>query len=666
MNYKIKLEKLNKIINPLEDKLLPVTISKIEDGLRKDNSDIKQKTDILSKIINRVLNYYPKEIEIDLRNIEESKGSIILTEENLIDLTAALFRQEEYIVGNIIGDAKIVKLLLDINLSKPDNIILEEDKKEELFNWQNVEESINHYIGFKNWSDPEFIYNHIKKLTFSGDKDKAFKEIISFADQNLWNDNNFLVELKDLYPNMLDQLPVEMYYRQSVFDFILANKDMHNAIEKCYLKLWNDREQLPDNNINSWSNKVYSITNKNRKDIAPILDQLKEKVFNNIDEALILIGQNSKYYAFFSEDVKYHSKMVNKIFNSKKPGGQFIEVNPFIDLPEKYKNDYSWVKDLLINYSDVLNLHTYKDSASMWHLTEYTKKDGMYACWHNDKNKVLDLINSVDHQDFGYFYLILPDFLKNDKDILQGFISKFSKVYAFFSEENKHTYIKDYIYIEKNKNELQNLINMEWVFKLNDRNVIVELIEKNVNRFMFKSTTPKKWRKDLELILAIKDDIAPLLEDKDIFKFLTKDEETILKILPKVPALYYKLPQIYKVNETIALQNLKYHNKIDNSLYLSREFCLKALSVKESCIIQIPAQFWNESSFLLSVCEKVDKGEYSKNLFKVAPVKIMQFFDNFNVKNDYASFLNKYIMNEKLKTNLNVSNVVKPIKKIKI
>ena len=121
MAFKVQLKKLIKIVNPFEHNIFKDIVISIEDIEAKLNTldifpqqgDTKEEK-IIKEIAYKVANYEPNEIKIRLPEMGEVVEEILLS--GVIDLCAAIYRQEDYIYVELISTPKMAKTLLGVDL----------------------------------------------------------------------------------------------------------------------------------------------------------------------------------------------------------------------------------------------------------------------------------------------------------------------------------------------------------------------------------------------------------------------------------------------------------------------------------------------------------------------------------------------------------------------
>jgi hypothetical protein len=129
MNYEVSLNKLKKLVDPFnssENENVQINKKEIKELL--DNADIfvspedNNYTKFLKSLAYEVANYQPQEITISLPEDGQFNRVEDIVTNGLVNLYAAIYLGKETCVANITGNEKVVKTLLGVNLSKPDNI----------------------------------------------------------------------------------------------------------------------------------------------------------------------------------------------------------------------------------------------------------------------------------------------------------------------------------------------------------------------------------------------------------------------------------------------------------------------------------------------------------------------------------------------------------------
>ena len=637
MNYNISVKKLAKLANPYnpDHQLFSESITKkeVETALAKNAifSNNSPKDKILADIAYRVSNYYPEEISIILdTGINISHG--------LIDLAAAIYRNEKTIVGMVEGDKPLVKALLGVDLGKPSNIVLPKEPTGEPFNWE-----INQSLLENTWGDPEFLLGKMSGL--KGERlEAAVIEIVELATPEIWSDPQFVEKLLNTHYNMVELLPKKAFEYPLVLDLIKNQpEDFLKAWDKSYKEQW--QEEVEQSDIpNTYQLKNEDINN-------PIIFKIKTEILSDkefIKKLLKSHNNGDKIYPYCTVEMQYDWDILETIYKSRRSDGtNKLYIYPEEYPPEEYTKDNNWTKEFLVRFGDVI-------------LSSDTSVTKLSKAWIENKQDVLEVVDQCPHKEIYYLYKILPPKLKDDAQVVQVFYKKSPSVFYDLSTDDKREYLVDFMSSGK-KFATKDI---PLVLEMDNRDLLVKLLAQNHYSWLESKDCPNKWKEDADLIIKSGSGLRWLLSDSKIMATLTKNTDILIQAVGEHEELYGRLSSEKCRIPEVALANIAAGRGADSALFNSKSFCLEALTKGTHITKNIPDQFWNSTEFLLTVCRGVDQDKISNDVFNKGPARVLKMFEAFSITDNYEKFINGYILNTKLNENL-TANATK-VKKNKI
>lgn len=670
MNYNIPLNKLEKLVNPFNDNTLEYKISEndikltINYGNIFPHDDDKNKDKLIKQIAYKVMNYEPEEILVNLsaENIGNSNGTII--ERGLVDLAAAIYRKEKNIVGIIQGDAEVVQKLLNVDINKPDNIELNKFTSQE-FNW----EAINGLID--NWSDPDFVANRIKSTYNSFKQGECYREVQHLIQDELWENVQFYKNLSKFHDTFINYMPKEALFSFALTDYVIERPNKLFALwksgyEKVWTALYEQEEQKKIAQV--YRNPTFEelVPEEYREAVKYNMEKIQTHIFDNKEKALILVNDQVRcgdFYHCFSNDIKYDFDILEILHKFEKESENFYKpnVNVIENLPLEYSNNFDWIKEFLTKYSALLSWNS---------LPQYYEKnsfDKLLSSWFDDKSKVIDIISSVhNNSDISYLYKVLPKDIKNDAEVIDKFLGKYPQIFEELTQSQKlavlPTCLDNYHFVTSNINIENNLI-----YQIDDKNTLLKIIKMNKTDWFFNKQS-EKWHADKDFLIEIAKKTHYVTTYSGTRKYIsTLSKEQHIEIVDANKDYYQELPFELRNDPEIALIYLrksKEVNRVVSQLYLSKDFCLKSLTLSDEVINKIPEQFWRQKDFALEYCKGLDSGMINKKTIISAPKYVSHLFDSANVTENYTGFMNSYLLNLKLKESLPEKTNKKNKKKI--
>lgn len=674
MNYEVSLNKLKKIVDPFntsENENPQVNKKQIKELL--DNTDIfinlddNNHTKFLKSLAYEVANYQPQEITISLSEDGQFNRVEDIITNGLINLYAAIYLGKDTCIANITGNEKVVKTLLGVNLSKPDNIEVPLATQIKPFLWE-----INEVVVENTWGDIDFILKKFEYV-FGDDFNEAFPEVLKHADPQVWDNYEFVMELasnyKDYFPS---SIPENFLEKDSIFQVIKSRPDFFKDYWGHHLEdLFTKFEPIIDEDGKLESSYYYG----QYKEAPSFLNRVKEELFTDVNYVKQILddfkgsrgGSSSKLYKRLPFEVQFDKDIINMIYQSQKLRyDDAIWIYPHYNIPESKKNDYEWVKNFILEHGEHLS----------WDRIEIPNKNyepshglqNLYGSWINNKELVIDMMGSVDPQKipaFNHIYNVLPTKIKNDKEIVSIFMEKYPQSYSLLNDKYQAQYVLNHI----EKSSKINLSN-ELIITFEDKEILKKIIEKGSVTWLATKGCPAKWKNDIELISAISfntpdNDLKYLLDDKKIVATILKIPELTDRVLEIVPTIYSWLPLDRRLDKEIALTVMRNNEAItvETALFANKEFCIEALQANYKTR-QIPDGFWNDQDFVLKVFKHVDERNISDNLIGLLPDRVQKLLTVFEVEKDYEKFFTRCFLNVNLHNNLETKSDTVKKKKI--
>jgi hypothetical protein len=632
MNYKVPLKKLVKILNPFEQHLVNYqVIDKPTVKSYLKNHDIfgdlpwsKEK-----HVAALIANYYPEEIVLNiLEQVSDPKEMLI---SGGYDLAAAIYRNEEYIVARISGDEKIIKKLLSVSLSKPDNVELPEKPEVIPFKWD-----INFNLKKESWGDIDFVISKLKENC---------EENIRFIDESLWHNPQFLKKLIREDKNIKGFIwSKELKTDDCLFDIIKSN---HHEFKDW----WNSTYQRWfDNEKSDGHYGTEKITPKQKN----IIQRIRNEIFSDPAYMLKLFeaeyswqSHRANYEKYIPVEVFFNEKIIDLVIKKKEEetAGKnnyskiFSYINHLECVPADLAHDNEWMRKFLTKYLKF---------QSGYHSDTIPKN--LYANWINDKDEVLKNLDSIKTSVFSRIYKHLPDNLKEDKEISEKFLDNFPFLLPKTPEKYRQDKKRILAYLNTCDHSLASEI-LDIIYQKKDKDLMKDVLRIDAN-LLFKKECPEELMFDIELV--------KIVAQNDRLSFLNKKQENILfgkkeyaiEIVKYSDYTYDKLLPELKLDHDIALQNIEYHGTCEIQLLANKQFSIEALKANQNITKHIPKQYWYEKDFVLAVCQAIDDEICSSEIFTMAPVEVKTFFDSYKVESNFTAFISKYLVQQKLTNEL--------------
>lgn len=669
-NYKIALEKLSKLINPFNDETSMffntqglierlITENKIfpDKSLSLEDQKIKQ-------LAYEISNYKEKEIVINLPIDGQINTVEDLITKELTNLYAAIYLQKEHIVAQITGNKKLAQDLLGINIDEPDNININpvESKRKVHF-------TVDPNMLVHTWADPDFIYNFIfaKNKTSDNFKDNLV-EAFKMALPKVWDDNEFLKKIMDKDGSFIEvvtnNIDRQFKYRDNIFEI---TKERPKYFNKVWGNHHSGKEELQNliENFSTLSSEVTEIKLQKYKTV----ERLKNEIFNDSDfVAGILTTRDmwhNELYDLVPEEVQYSKIVLDTIYapKGKDDYSSPLDIAPHKSLPKKYTQDYEWIKDFTIKYGEHFNF-----SSIYSHYGQF-KSDSFYvplfSSWINDKDKILEMANSVKISDFYHVFKMIPIKLKHDDTLIDKFMKMSPNVFLELPEVKREDHLEKFLkeasYGILYEAIRQKKLNISEMIALDNRDIFVHLLQEGFYEFLKNPELPEKYKTDFNLLNQAKSavDVIRSNEDTLVFDTLIDHEPYALQYVMKESSSFgspiYKLPKKYHNNENILMAALQANATIPQKYYGNSEFCMKILLEFPKVAENIPSGHWYNDQFILNFCKSLDSGAIPKSVLPKIPAEITQLFSAFNITTKYAEFMENYLLNQRLHDDLEIT-----------
>jgi hypothetical protein len=603
MIYKAPLSKIKKLANPFEqvafkDTQFPLETEQIKAAIDSNNIFEDENESPLQnytrKIAYMVSNYDEQIITINL----ESNSSGWIVEQGSEYLAATIYKGVKYILADIKGSEKsILSLFGEMEIVQD----VPSDKKDELINWNNIPP-------VSAWSNIKYI----EPLIVKGLEQGNLRQVLASIEPSVWEDP---LQLKNI---VISLRGVVKFLPQHV----LESEGLVEAVKDDYVAfgtLWT----------------LYYKDNYNTDNL--ISKAIKEKVFSNADMCVNLLSYSYKVgflYNFFSDEVKNDPNVIEKLY--KEPTDQKL-----IDLltPKSFEKEENVLKFLR--------------KVPYCHLES---KEYIYKDWINNKEKLITFLHDKDIACMGSFYEHIPQTIKEDKDFILACIPKYQGVIKDLS----HKQLKDMDIIKCIiSNKATKEIPDDIIYSLKDKEIIERAIKDNY-KILLNINTPKKWLLNDDFIASIPSEHLHQLPEKIVNKYLFS-EENCLHAIDNHPEIYKILSDNARANPVIALQLL---DKVDNikellplldlipkSLWSNKEFCLMGMT-NMNAINFVPAPFFKHKDFLVNFFERIDENKISNKIISFIPLEIQGVLEENKIDSNYSDFLNSYLLQQKLNTNL--------------
>lgn len=636
MAYQVQLKKLIKIVNPFEHNIfkgLNVTMEDIESRLNildifpnpTDNAQEK----IIKEIAFKVANYEQGFVHVRLPEMGEVVEEVLLA--GIIDLCAAIYRQEEFLNIDLISTSKMAKTLLGIDMHQDQIDFEPRFSISKTFKW-NIPNDLE-----STWHNPEYI---LKKIHSFGRFHEGLKMYQHLIPQEIIEKSSFSDIFCDI--KYISSLPSEWLYKPNFFNKIKSDDKLFNYTwDLLYV---NDYVAFIDNKITQKNNSEQYIT----------MNSIQNSILNNKEKCTKLMKQHiqdlnpnirysSSIFKYIDTNIVFDSYFMNlNYFYNRKNDGY----NPYYrfelkDIPISILSNKDWQKDFISNFQDF----------------DYLNQEDIMPFVHifsKNKEKFLDALNL--NPTLFCIYKFLSPSLKNDSEIIEVCMNKNSKIYIDLPEnlENKQVYLKQFLTQYK---ELYKQVPFEDIVKLNDKDVF-KLIVSSDYQVLNNKKFPKEFKQDPYVLMEAGQELK-YLGDKSIEKTLFKNFEVAKKLCSFNNMFYWKAPVELKKNSEFALEQLKNNGDVEICLFASKDFCINALKINEKLGDKVPNYYWDDVKFIKTLVEFIDAGIINKQVFNYAPTKVKHFWDSCNIETDYTNFFNKALLKENLENNLEFSNNVR-------
>lgn len=674
MNYLIKVKKLKSLIDPFEQNINGIKISRedIKSALDKNHITSEESDSDIVKFINevafKVVNYKNEEIKIvvpESSDIDFNSAEIL--KEGLTYLAAAIFKGEDTVIANIEGNEKIIKTLLEVNLSKPDNIIVE---KEEKFNFLNWDAHIDTLKQFRTENE-----DYSKKIVaLQEENHEIIGNFLEEIPMENWNNKEFILKMLNANNNIINILPPEIVLQNNFLEVLASQEelDCFKSVFKSYLiKPLKLQIKTIENKLNVELMEVLPPKLKKLIDLENLenyktgyneniseelltqsLDYVNNHVFNNLTMGLKLLKDCdlfNDFYEFLSEEVKFNPLIIDLIFIKRRSvqKHQYI-YSPNIEshISKERGENIDWLKSFFNTYGENVQYHSIQ------------KNPNAFVSWYEDKDKIKEIFSSKVSNEMHNLFELIPNKIINDNSVVQLTIKNCPECYRYLDSKNKKQFLEEFIEnIDTLKNKNIYIINQD-IYELKDKQKFLTLLEKGNQYWLEDPKCPKHLSEDIDFIFHKDVNFTKLLDNKKVVRTVLKDDKHIIEGLKRAKNFYSMLPYEKQLNVDFGLLALSNKNDSFNKPYHqhllnSKRFCLEAIIIDKEVISEISPNLWNDKEFLVEICKIMDNDSNLANRILIeGNSKLTTLFETYEISSNYEEFMNSYIlqinMNEKL------------------
>lgn len=666
----------------------------INDFLSKLNQEINltqaDRKDIFTYFDKEVLHYVTKEYEDKVKKIIyfsfqdnkkilcSIKNNDLVLESNIEEVLALLYNNENNVVIKINDTEENIKNILkdvDYTIESSDDYVL----KHNFFNWKDkiskilvkpVSEEENQEIKkeqerLETINESKEILSIIQQSSTITRKHYLLKRsnVDDLINYSMRSNVNFemvqsyfrmmkdYVAMIDLIQKFDDLNDIDNYNKNKVLNFIekeLKNGRVSSFYYEKYINFIN-REANKDLKEN-FSNFNHNFKNIDEFYYASKELLIKKASYLDSKEKLLLPEVSGKYIHFHFSEISPDLREDTEVFKKILP---FFRDIDFINV-EKFK----FIESLSI---DVL--------ADFWLISpKNMRRCASFIKGINKKKSFIDFVKTIKEKrpsdyishckiDSAYYYIYRR--LKKDKEIVNLLLDEGFDFNYFESLEAKDF---DKVLVDKmfDKN-LHKYIAPDVLKKETDKNRILKIL---MSESMSGDNIPKEWINP-DILFSINtlafNNLHIDFENIDLDKFTGGDFENYKELIIRKPSIFKAFPKELKENEDLLKvlmeKDLKFamDNMPDKFLY-NKEYMLKHIEKYNNFAGIIPDILWEVDDFLIKYLEILDMDkEKNKRLLSYLPIEIQNFIGKSMVKENYAGFMQKIYLHEKLEE--------KPLKK---
>lgn len=481
-------------------------------------------------------------------------------------------------------------------------------------------------------------YNHEKGI-LEENKNK-YKVIIDILEQEIFS------------PKIINTINSSNFKEEEYNKIIIQN--LHQGTSKIDGEIYNylpvelkNNKYLTENYI-EWAEDnlnelgVHNIHNRPRN--MELLGKIKKYQSN------ISVDYNAVPLEYFNEDLEL--KKMKAYLKSFVLNPMSKKANHKLSLGKKSLIIKQWMsdEDSALNVLKCVIAIRYDQIVPFW--DKYLAKT-----MKENKNFVLNFLNVPEEKTLilsasakNDIFKILPDKLKNDKDIQLAYLNHSGSLnnlnkFALYELDD----IKDYELIK--------------TIIANNSNIFMSLYYlKNEEDLEYKNKMLNKiasWRVNVDFLCAYTQNISYIHLTKNEWEILLGQENAIDRIseVNNFKTFISYLPKELHTEEIIlkslkAYKNIGLSLEIEDKFFQNPEFCHELLKSGSHYINKIPDEFWDNKQFFMKVFESVDNKEIGLEIIKDLPIRVKQFLEMYDINDNYTKALTSALLRDKLSNKL--------------
>lgn len=665
MNYKIPLSKLDKFFNPFNDIHSPFYKKEEEIDVLLKTGNIFNKglmKDNLKTLAYEIANYEPQKITISLHeeNITEIENIITV---GLFNLYSAFYLKKQEVIVEIKGEEKVIHSLLgnDIN-----NYIVKEgltaSKKIEMVNF-----SINKKLLEDTWGSINFVFKKLQDSLKLNNKDR--ENIYKFIIPEMWENKDFIKLifsnyeiLNKTYSYMFNDVVFEIIKEdlnqfRPLWNVVLYHR--RDSIKKITKEKYEENQNIYNElsiiSSDKLSEEEYYKLSTSRSNI--FCYKVKSELIEDLDNAYELLKILDKWqdglYEIFPQSIKYNEGILDFIYNNK------ISIYPNLYMEQEQYNDYNFIKNFLIKYSEKIPFNRILSTSETNGQTG--EFDDLLSSWINDKQKVLELLDNIPTSHFARIYSLLNEPLRQDEDIIKTVLNINIDFYLEVPKSIRQKYKEDFILNGSDEKRRNKSFPMEEILNIKDKELLINLLKAGNVNWLKNDNCLLKWKQDVELLNYIPTghEFTHINKEDPLYETILKNKSLLIKIITVSHSFYSQLPKELKEDKDLLEIMADKYNYIPDKLFSSRKMCLEIIKKNQKLIEKVPMDYWYEKEFILGLALLVDQKNVSDSVFKYGPKEVVQLLNAFEINKNYEEFLSNYFLHQKLEVEVKEKHNIK-------
>jgi hypothetical protein len=547
---------------------------------------------------------------------------------------------------NVSGNKEVIESLFhvlpDAEKFKAENDD-EKSSSEQPDEFLTIDWEANNFILNSTWDNEEYVTSQASKPT---------QDFFNKMSDRLKNNDEFLMELYKKNRKIINCFPDEIFYSSLFLEMTKENHDgFFNHWDKMFAGLF-----VEGNNSSSWIKKISN----------PGFKKKLLKFINDPENLINLLSHDNAH----------------KIIPHIKPESRLeprVAVMLIGVLNNAIENDKSIYISSGISVSNLLPEAWFeKDENALTFLRNLSKKVHIYSGdkiiwknWVGNKEKLLEFLPEIKQEHLMSVLDDVPLQLRQDKEIVHEILKINPAWYNRLPDNMKKDLEIVRATIENSTNSTHvDQIPKNIIFSLQDKELIKQVLS-NKPDLLVNKACPVAWRDDMDNLMAAAHrlhtiDFTQELPAK-VWKKLSEPENA-KKLMALNAYCYSSLTEEARQRPELALLYIKKYHKaslIPKELWSSQDFCIKSMkslySIEEekSVYENIPKNFWSRQSFVLEVCKNIDEGDISKDILKIAPVKITQLLETFEANiGQYHDLMKDYFWKVNLQNKMATQNLL--------